>query len=613
MNEMSKVFHNGTLMRVTIVAWHPSGKYALMGAENGTLLKYNRYFINRIKTDVNLSIKFITWSPSGSFALIYCENGVIMRYNDGEVRARLLINLKIDSIRKLIWVDNGTRALIEDDKGNKIKYPPNNDVPKVVVESPKFMEEYASEVLIKGYVISDRVCGVQIKFGRNSWYEINCRRGTFEYNLSLENIAEGVYEIKIRAFDGMIYSDEVSMNIIVKEATIPPSVDMIDIDGKVLQGIVTIGGTCKSLQRTVRRVEISIDDDDWYRIPATKDWSFVLDTKVLKDGWHVIKVRAWDGVYSFVKQSKFYVSNTKNIYPNIISPKNNASYYWTEYIDFEVSYEGEMVCVWESSIDGKIGEGKKINVKLSPGNHIILLTVYCNKKVYTKSIEIFVKDADTGKGEVVSFFQSKSSQNSKSPSPPNDEKIRRDSLSFTYLLAVLMAFSLASFIFGRKDGEFVFFKYLLFPLYTRIKKDRVLDNFTRGMIYGYIRAHPGAHYNEIKMKLNLNNGSVVYHLTVLEKQGLIKSEKIGQYRRFYPVGRCIEDTGAMELDDLQKEILDAINEKPGISQKDISKFVDVSIRGINYHIWLLKKGGYINIIKEGNIVRCYPTERLPLA
>jgi DNA-binding transcriptional ArsR family regulator len=78
---------------------------------------------------------------------------------------------------------------------------------------------------------------------------------------------------------------------------------------------------------------------------------------------------------------------------------------------------------------------------------------------------------------------------------------------------------------------------LLIHMYTRIQKEDVLDQFVRGQIYGYIRTNPGVHYNQIRRGIDVKNGTLSYHLSVLEKTELVKSRREGlRYRAFYPTG-----------------------------------------------------------------------------
>ena len=67
----------------------------------------------------------------------------------------------------------------------------------------------------------------------------------------------------------------------------------------------------------------------------------------------------------------------------------------------------------------------------------------------------------------------------------------------------------------------------MFPMFTQERKDDVLDHFVRGEIYGFIRANPGSHYNQMMRELDIKNGTLSYHLYILEKTGIVKSRKEG--------------------------------------------------------------------------------------
>jgi predicted transcriptional regulator len=126
------------------------------------------------------------------------------------------------------------------------------------------------------------------------------------------------------------------------------------------------------------------------------------------------------------------------------------------------------------------------------------------------------------------------------------------------------------------------FLTLFLPLYTRLKREKVLDHETRGMIRGYIIANPGDHFNSIKSALALKNGTLAYHLRVLEREKFIKSVRDGKYRRFFPVGAKVSEEGYPTK--VEGLILDILKETPGLTQKDIAKVLGVSQPAVSYHV-----------------------------
>jgi predicted transcriptional regulator len=157
---------------------------------------------------------------------------------------------------------------------------------------------------------------------------------------------------------------------------------------------------------------------------------------------------------------------------------------------------------------------------------------------------------------------------------------------------------------GTEIGKYKFFSLLGVPLYSRIKKEKTLDNYIRGQIHGYILAKPGCHYNQIKQTLNLNNGTLAYHLRKLEREEFIKSQRDGMYKRFYPQGLKIPKR-TLKLSKMQKRILDVITMNPGISQKEVAKEVGISAPAVIYHIGVLAGAKLVRREKKGSRVEYY--------
>lgn len=175
-----------------------------------------------------------------------------------------------------------------------------------------------------------------------------------------------------------------------------------------------------------------------------------------------------------------------------------------------------------------------------------------------------------------------------------------------YYLGVIAACGILSALtitYATEEGRYRLLGFFI-PLYTRLKKEEILDHFTRGKIYGYIVANPGDHYNSIKKALELSDGSFSHHIHILEKEGIIKSARDGTYRRFYLPGMKVQDNGG-SLKRSQLLIIDSIKETPGISQKDIASILGVSSATVNYHLKELIKLGIVKAERVGMRMRYY--------
>jgi DNA-binding MarR family transcriptional regulator len=170
----------------------------------------------------------------------------------------------------------------------------------------------------------------------------------------------------------------------------------------------------------------------------------------------------------------------------------------------------------------------------------------------------------------------------------------------------LLAFGLLVFTESGKYKLLLLFTLLL-PLYSRIQKEDVLDQFVRGQIYGFIKTNPGVHYNQILRKVGVKNGTLSYHLGVLEKTELIQSRREGlKYRAFYPTGMNFPKAERFRLTDLQIKIIGSIRSQPGLTQKEIAQLLGQKPQTINYNIKVLGQAGLISVVKAGRKTRCFP-------
>jgi len=170
------------------------------------------------------------------------------------------------------------------------------------------------------------------------------------------------------------------------------------------------------------------------------------------------------------------------------------------------------------------------------------------------------------------------------------------------LIAVIAMLSLSSAFFS-ENFKYWFF-WLFVPLYTKLRKKDILEHETRGLIRGYIIANPGDHFNSIKKALDLNNGTLAYHLHVLEREEVIKSKRWGKFTRFYPSGMKIPENGS-KYSEIQKLIIEKIRETQGVTQKEIASMIGVTKSTINYHVNRLVTDGVVEGRRLGIQIRYF--------
>jgi predicted transcriptional regulator/uncharacterized membrane protein len=177
----------------------------------------------------------------------------------------------------------------------------------------------------------------------------------------------------------------------------------------------------------------------------------------------------------------------------------------------------------------------------------------------------------------------------------------------TASVAVVLTISILGLLGGTETGKYAFLTLIFIPLYTKIKKDRVLDHYLRGKIHGYIIANPGEHYNAIKEQLNVTNGALSYHLRVLEREGYVRSRMDGIFKRFYPADMKLPTT-QRNISSFQEVILTIVKNNQGLSQKDIAKRIGASSQVINYHIKILEESDLITVDRTRRKSKVFATE-----
>lgn len=164
-----------------------------------------------------------------------------------------------------------------------------------------------------------------------------------------------------------------------------------------------------------------------------------------------------------------------------------------------------------------------------------------------------------------------------------------------------------TFAGGTEVGRYRLYP-VIFPLYSRLKREELLDQLTRNKIYEYIMGHPGDNYNSIRQELNLNNGVLAYHLRMLEKEDYIKSMRDGIYKRFYPMDVKVQMVNGFGTRSVQGKIIMHLLQNPELTQKDISKALGISQQVVSYHLTLMVKTGHVRAEREGKVYRYYVDE-----
>ncbi|MFW9988290.1 MAG: winged helix-turn-helix transcriptional regulator [Candidatus Odinarchaeota archaeon] len=143
----------------------------------------------------------------------------------------------------------------------------------------------------------------------------------------------------------------------------------------------------------------------------------------------------------------------------------------------------------------------------------------------------------------------------------------------------------------------------------RLSIDDVLENENRNKIIDLILNEPGIHFNELLRKTGLAAGNLVWHLDILITYKVIGKKRIGNYIAYFPYYQKNPISNVnlkLKKSKLTLEILEMIEEKPGIWNNLITKKFKVDHKTIHYHLNKLIELGLIKFRKEGRKKKIYP-------
>lgn len=401
--------------------------------------------------------------------------------------------------------------------------------------------------------------------------------------LYLESITpnfNGEGDLVFTATDDALGSDMGLIHVVVNAVNDAPSIVITTLrTGQNISGLMVIAGNAYDPDSSFS-VSIKVGGNDWVDLEGTDSWGYTLDTRGMEDGMYLIKAK-------------------------VVDDRGTATY----------DYRAIFIRNTPLPTEGTDTDGDGINdiVDMFPSDpyewsDLDLDGVGDNADEFPYNPDESVDTDGDGRGD------------NEDPAPFDPETWDESQLSNTntntgYPLVLIgppilfglgfIAMGGLFFILATEIG-FVFMVTLIITLYTKLSQKKVIDHEVRGLIRGYIIANPGDHYSSIKKKLRLRNGTLAYHLKILEDNDLIMSKKDGIYKRYYPTRMKI-DMSKVPVS-TQESILNAIVDKPGISRNEICTDLDLSRQVVNYHTKGLANAGLITYHKKGRNTYYQPAE-----
>ena len=155
----------------------------------------------------------------------------------------------------------------------------------------------------------------------------------------------------------------------------------------------------------------------------------------------------------------------------------------------------------------------------------------------------------------------------------------------------------------------IFFYLKLFAAlgYRKVGQNAILWNRNRREIFASIAANPGVRFTALERLTGIKEGTLKYHLLILEAKRRIVSFGSGRSLRYFENNGRYNELEKKVFFHLQnpttRRILEILAASPEVSRKDIAGIMGIAGPSITWHTKRLKGDGIISTSKKGKTVR----------
>lgn len=133
-------------------------------------------------------------------------------------------------------------------------------------------------------------------------------------------------------------------------------------------------------------------------------------------------------------------------------------------------------------------------------------------------------------------------------------------------------------------------------LFSRVRRERVLDHPLRTQVMEAIEASPGIHHNDLARVVGRGHSAVEHHVRKLVEARLVEAPMQGGYRCYFPRGRADRNTmaaaGATKARGA-REFLAAVTASPGCTAKQAAAAAGIAPATAHHHLKRLQEAGLI--------------------
>ncbi len=146
-------------------------------------------------------------------------------------------------------------------------------------------------------------------------------------------------------------------------------------------------------------------------------------------------------------------------------------------------------------------------------------------------------------------------------------------------------------------------------LFTRLRRSELLDQKVRGQIHELVGVEPGIHASAIARTLELAQGQVHYHLSVLVREGVLRRVGGPARRRYFVTGAF--STADMERIALLRStpasaLFEVLQANPGANVSTLAKRLHWSLPRVSRVLSAMERAGLVERRQNGRQVEVFP-------
>lgn len=143
-----------------------------------------------------------------------------------------------------------------------------------------------------------------------------------------------------------------------------------------------------------------------------------------------------------------------------------------------------------------------------------------------------------------------------------------------------------------------------------VSKEQALENPLRQQLLELVKTAPGINMKGLAQALACQPSTVLWHAAMLQRAGLLRTEKVAGLRVFYlPNGAAVRNQGleaAMLHHDAARKIHDYVSRNPGSTFASLASNLLINASALRWHVRRLVEGGVVCLDRQGRLAILYP-------